>query len=859
MNSIRHRLLALMTLLAVVVSGVSMPLAASTAAADPGDTASVGITLLLPSGDPAQLVSVQVCRDGGQCYDGSTDEFGTVTVAGLPAGTYSIVAPNPSSPLPSEDLLRIWSTGHVVTGGQSLTVDPLTFEQGATITGTITDLPSQEPLMGYLQVCAESTSECAYPGTDANGFFSVTGLEGGTYYVITTDPAYGATNSTTVTVARGESADAGMREVLPATTFPSATINLVGGTPPLDTWDEANNTFFPLLENGVPYVAPNGARIPATQVRVESAFGTFMGVPVSDGVYSFDRLPTGDLTITVLTQRNDIYDRYQISRSGSDSSIDIGLLNVPAITGTVTNAVGEPVVGATVSSCADVVGADCIGTASPANKTAETQTDGTFAFSNKPSPGKLIFKVTPPEGSGLPIVLRRGVDYGTDPVVLDFQLPAAYPVATAGVKDADGNLVTTNSNYLDGYGALAPGFSVRACLTDRQNSDPEGRWTCYAGTVAPNGSYQLNLPSGLYDVTFEKVYKTDGKVTGVQRATVPLKVRPYSPGRPADRYTSLTLPTVQLAKAGGTVTVPLMGPFGALANGVKYVELTLCKQGAEPFIGTACEIGRTTFGQQYSPIGLTGSISATATMSQDGAYDLMVRAENSAGSSWTAWGASAINLAGGVPVTADAVTVGSAVGSASGYMSGGYDAVGLSNPRIPGGFIENLLLCKKPSGLCAAPASGSWGDFQFANLPDGDYTLRQRGPNYFSYVRDVTVAGASPLALGTLPPTGILFGKVVGPDGAPVPFARVSDGTACRNVSFFTCNVGYTNDFGSFSIEGVAGTTYALEVIPPAGSGLVQGSMTVKAVSAFIVPGPAPTLLTLQGGGRSITGYVVDS
>jgi hypothetical protein len=68
------------------------------------------------------------------------------------------------------------------------------------------------------------------------------------------------------------------------------------------------------------------------------------------------------------------------------------------------------------------------------------------------------------------------------------------------------------------------------------------------------------------------------------------------------------------------------------------------------------------------------------------------------------------------------------------------------------------------------------GTFQFANLPDGDYSLNVARAGYDAVTLNVTVSGATARNVGLHPKIVVVSGRVVDTSGAGVPYAHV---TAC--------------------------------------------------------------------------------
>jgi protocatechuate 3,4-dioxygenase beta subunit len=187
------------------------------------------------SGEPVSGVEVYVqSTEGGPGGTATTGTDGSYLVAGLPAGSYTVQF----EPTGANDIGQYYNGQDDVGKADPVTLAPgarkegidAELTSGATVSGTVTDAQSNEPL-GGIEVDAY-TSACDRTGgygiTDAEGDYTIQGLPEGTYHVVF-NPDGGSyeagLSSKTISLAKGAS-EKSVNEALVATLVESAPATL---------------------------------------------------------------------------------------------------------------------------------------------------------------------------------------------------------------------------------------------------------------------------------------------------------------------------------------------------------------------------------------------------------------------------------------------------------------------------------------------------------------------------------------------------------------------------------------------------------------------------------------------------------
>lgn len=224
--------------------------------AELAEGASLSGTVRDPGGEPLEGVCVGAVAgdpDAGVPYDGvagtSTDEDGTYTMTGLPAGPTRVIfndcgelGPYLDQWWQGADDLGSATPIELVQGGDVGGIDAQ-FERAAVLSGTVTDT-SGDALEGICVQVSDTTQIAGFASTDADGSYRVA-LRGGSYVLQYVDcneePAYGGTwfggslapsSATPVAVDTGElvdDLDVQLTEQPPATVV--GTVTNVRGEP----------------------------------------------------------------------------------------------------------------------------------------------------------------------------------------------------------------------------------------------------------------------------------------------------------------------------------------------------------------------------------------------------------------------------------------------------------------------------------------------------------------------------------------------------------------------------------------------------------------------------------------------------
>src|SRR5581483_9754005 len=162
-------------------------------------------TVTGPAG-PVAGATVIVAGADGSGSSATTDATGAYTIDGLSAQAYTVSAN-------ADGLFATPVTGVNVAAGATAGGVKLSLGQAGSITGTVTDAGTGQPVAGIALTLQDGAASYASE-SDANGQFTVTELPPGTYTVATTDDAH--INATvTVTVVAGQAATAALQVAAP--------------------------------------------------------------------------------------------------------------------------------------------------------------------------------------------------------------------------------------------------------------------------------------------------------------------------------------------------------------------------------------------------------------------------------------------------------------------------------------------------------------------------------------------------------------------------------------------------------------------------------------------------------------------
>lgn len=308
------------------------------------DEAGLGISDAL-----VQLFSLQ----GGLIRRVQTDTDGNYSITGFTAGSYTLSV--------LQQNFQSSSAGFDVLPGQTASVNFILQASPGSITGIVRDAVTTQPVPGAIVQLFQSQSltPIAFTVTDQQGSYTFSGIQPGSYLVTASEFNY-ASSSIGATVAANQQVQA----------------NILLQPNPASISGQVTDAF--------------GSPINNASVRILDQNETLVGFALTgaDGTYAIGNIPAGSFKLVVSAEG------YQTALSGISLSageqrtnVDFSLSANPGrISGTVTDASGNPITGAVVT--VRIIGAGGVVVA-----TVVTDSDGNYTAGSLP-PGSYTVTVT---------------------------------------------------------------------------------------------------------------------------------------------------------------------------------------------------------------------------------------------------------------------------------------------------------------------------------------------------------------------------------------------------------------------------------------------------------------------------------
>ncbi|MFC2000396.1 beta strand repeat-containing protein [Chloroflexota bacterium] len=370
---------------------------------------SVAGTVTDASGAPVSGAKVSASLGGVVIESETTAANGSYTITNLPVGTYVVKADYPAtSPLVSKQ-----QTGVVVQEDLTTTVD---FVLGGGISGTVTDAITGLPISGATVTPSQGSPD----DTDADGIYTIVLIPAGTYGVTVEAAGYWDALLIGTPVTEG-----------------NITSNVDFALQP-GGWIEGTVT----EADGTTPVA--GATVLAT----EAGGGFGQATTIADGTYVIIHLEAG--TYTVAAQATGFISAQQtgvaVTAGATTADIDFALAQPGSISGTVTDAGGTGIVGATVTAF-EVGGG---------YGTTTTGTGGTYQILNLPASD--VYVVTAQMDNYATGEQNVVLADGEQKTGVDFALQGSGSISGTVTKPdgaaASGALVTATAAGVDSGSAL---------------------------------------------------------------------------------------------------------------------------------------------------------------------------------------------------------------------------------------------------------------------------------------------------------------------------------------------------------------------------------------------------------------------
>ncbi|KQR12076.1 carboxypeptidase regulatory-like domain-containing protein [Cellulomonas sp. Leaf334] len=478
------RLAATAGLAALVVGGTSVP----ATAAGPG-LGAVGGTITVPEGQSPSSVWVSGTSTGSGewlSFSAMVDEDGSYLAQDVTPGTYVVEFATGSSDMVPEfyDDAASQTLASVVTVEADATSDvDASLELGATVEGRVTDADGL-PVDGASVSVSDTSSTLGYrwTNTDENGEYHVGGLRAGSYRISVmapwgsalADTYYGGTSWQTATTlpiaARAELT--GMDVVMPKAAVVTGRLLRAGAPVDLGTVTFTSATDGSSTTTGTTTDGTfTKSLVPGTYiVRFDGPYNSGTTTQYWQGAST-----QAGATPLVLT-------------SGQSTPLgDVTLIDGAAIAGTVTDAAGAPVAGASVWVTA------------PTGGSAQATTDATGSYrASGLTAGDYKVQFSGPSGS-----LLRSEYYDDAQQWMDADAVTSTGTGTVSGIDAELEIGGgVSGRVLDADGRPLPGAYVSASSRSglsgvwmSASTDTDGNYSL-GGLAAGDWTFQIQAPSG---------------------------------------------------------------------------------------------------------------------------------------------------------------------------------------------------------------------------------------------------------------------------------------------------------------------------------------------------------------------------
>ncbi|HEU0317652.1 MAG TPA: carboxypeptidase regulatory-like domain-containing protein, partial [Solirubrobacteraceae bacterium] len=460
-------------------------------------------------GLPVGGVSIRIEYPGGADFGyTASGPDGRYTASGMPTGSFQLWFQPPGTSTDAPQYYGVGAPGRVsATEGQTTSGVDVVLSPGGSISGTVTGAGGAGLAGAEVRATSVRGLLAAESVTDANGDYSLIGLAAGSYAVEFVGPSAGPAYAPEYYDPQGATGTPNVVSVAAGQDTPGVDGQLqAGGAISGTVTDAAGN---PLAGVSVELGRSDGSYVAGT---VTAADGSYALANLDAGAYAVDFLPPAGSNYfgqyygggSVATSSTTV----SVVGAHTTAGIDVRLVSGGSISGTVTNALGQPVAGLSVSA-ADGSIFDYV------EPNATTDAGGHYTI-NRLKPG--VYTVAFGGGDYAPVwyggaipadATRVSVAAGTVRTGIDGQVQIGGRV-TGRVTDQAGHPV-----------AAFVHISLPADAADQTEGDG-------LGATDADGNYAIgNLPAGTYVVSFTPLTDTlasqyyDGETfAGATRVTV---------------------------------------------------------------------------------------------------------------------------------------------------------------------------------------------------------------------------------------------------------------------------------------------------------------------------------------------------
>ena len=665
--------------------------------------ATISGTVTNAAGNPVSQVCVNANSSAGG-GSAQTNGSGTYTMSQLPAGSYTIQFSdcfgvngfitqyyNATS---AGTILSSSATPYAVTAGSNYAGINATVTSGASISGSVTNVAGSP----VSQVCVNANSSAGSKSgqTGTNGTYTIIGLATGNYTI----QFYDCNNPRTLITQYYNATSTG------TTTSSSATpYSVTVGT----DYTGVNATM--IVGATIAGTVTNAAGSPLANVCV-SAISTLGNTTTSIGVsttanggYSFSSLPTGSYTIqfsdcnnprTLISQyyngtstgatTSSSATPYAVTAGTNYTGVNATMVTGATISGTVTNAAGNPVANICVNANSTTSGVG-----------VRTGTNGTYTISALPT-GSYTIQFWDCNGvNGFIAQFYNATSAGTTSYF------SATPYAvTAGTNYTGVNATMVVGATISGTVTNAAGNPVANICVNAYSSAGNG-----GATTAVNGGYTIMLlPTGSYKIQFYNCSSATNYLTqyynGTLTGTATQSEATNYAVTVANNYTGVNVTLTAGASISGTVTNAAGNPAANI-----------------------CVYANATTGNGYTQTNGSGSYVITGL--QSGAYTIYYQNCSSSNNYITQYYNGTV---GGTTLSSGAqqflVTVGTNITGLNATLAAGATISGTVT-NAAGSPMANVCISANSTVGSGNSQSGTNGTYTITGLPTGSYTIR-----YFS-------------------------------------------------------------------------------------------------------------------------------